>query len=38
MDAPKIEVSLSHDKINFINDNYKYWKEEALKVRMKQIN
>ena len=31
MDATKIKVSLSQDKINLINNNYKYWKEAALK-------
>ena len=35
MDVTKIEVSLSQDKINLINDIYQkelqYWKEAALK-------
>ena len=35
MDATKIEVSLSQDKINFINDIFQkelqYWKEATLK-------
>ena len=29
MDATKIEVNLSEEKINVINNNYKYWKEAA---------
>ena len=32
MNATKIEVSLSQDKINLINDGYEYWKKGNLKI------
>ena len=36
MDAIKIKVNLSEEKINLINDNYKYWKEAALERALDQ--
>ena len=38
MDARRIEVSLSQDKINFINSTFQkdldYWKDTALKIAL----
>ena len=36
MHVTKIEVNLSKEKINLINDNYKYWKEAAIESALDQ--